>query len=860
MMNIKVTRELKESLETLVQMKHIDENYVIQTQDLFYAMMLTDDTGFGRRLGSQTITAHKVRRLLDEAIIVEERNTFTPDTAMSEDAYFSNRRGRRKFLEQFKNSPLEILQEKESNNKINVLKDFKVSEDVYNAFVVANDLAMQANTESKIDTFYFLIAFSQDESSNAHYLLLHQTLKYDLHVDTEDISKRYTFSNLAVSRWHDGYKKHRHEEQKEVQNKMVNRLNDPDYSLLNDISVDLTKEASTLSSVIGREDEIKQLELILTRKNKNNAALVGDGGVGKSAIIEGLAKKIASGEIQSLKNIKILQFNLSTLMNRIGNHFSQGIIKLQQEMEEERDVILYIDEMHMLAQLKSLTDILKPLMARGDFRIIGCTTREEFRMIQNDKALTRRFDVIEVEEPSIEETTQIIKKSIHSYEKYYTMNYSKEVLEKVANIAKEYLPSLKLPDSAFTLLDNAGAVARLEYGLKDTVSDYINKRQAIKDRLEAAQQIEYNEQEVDRIRKELDELKKEYENELTTEKQTKYEYTIMRHHLKEAVERRTNDEVDESLFYSEEEKIQAKKEKIATLETALKNNIIGQDEAIKSVTKVVKRSTFGVTDDSKPEGVFLFVGNTGVGKTETVKALTRVLKGNESKMIRIDMSEYQQPHEVSKLIGSPPGYAGSTSGGQLTNKVIEQPDAIILFDEIEKAHPKVLDLLLQVFDDGRLTDSLGREVDFTKTIIFMTSNIGAAEIANKTVVGFEAVETDDKEWLHYVKQNLRPELYNRIDEIIVFKEFTEEAAMKITTQLVEEEISKLEELGMIVTIDDNFVEWLVSECYEKEYGARPLKRAVKNFVTDPVIDWFGEKSETSIRVSRKCVISKYNEA
>ena len=623
------------------------------------------------------------------------------------------------------------------------------------------------------------------------------------------------------------------------------KLSNPDYSILNDIATDITLKARNgeLMEVVGRDDEIRKVEIALTRRDKNNVVLLGDGGVGKSAIVDGIAMRIARDEVLSLKGKKILQFSLNDLSATFGVFSSECIKRFIEEMKREKDVILFIDEVHMLGRAKHLTDLLKPLMARGDFRIIGATTPMEWSAyVSGDTAFVRRFEKVIVEEPSIEDTIKIVETVAPAYENFHHANFENDTIELAVKLAKKYLKREKLPDSAFTIIDNAGALVRIEANQEVTlIRDYQNEVDELKKELEIAQGIEYNEVAVEEIRRKLNLKLTEFQGARNNLTSTHYDLKITKDDIKNAVEHKTNLKVKNQDMKVGKDADNQELLRLSNLKNILAEKVIEQSDATNSIAEAVIRSKTGFRNPKRPIGVFLFLGTSGVGKTETAKVLSEKLTGSVDDLIRLDMSEYQQEHEVSKLIGAPPGYVGFGKGGILTNAVKSNPKSVVLLDEIEKAHPKVYDLMLQVFDDGILTDGMGQKVDFTNTIIILTSNLGLNAIKKDKRVGFTMVETNEiceqiirEQTMEAVHNFFRPELLNRIDEIVTFKPFSESTILRITRLLLEKEVEMIKESGYELECTEKAVELLATRTYDPENGARPIRRGITKLIETPL--------------------------
>ena len=553
---------------------------------------------------------------------------------------------------------------------------------------------------------------------------------------------------------------------------------------LNQFGEDLTikAEEAKLDPIIGRKSEIERVIQILSRRTKNNPCLIGEPGVGKTAVVEGLAQKIVAEDVpEILKNKRVVTLDISGMVAgaKYRGDFEERIKKALNEVKKAGDIILFIDEIHTIVGAGAAegaidaANILKPLLARGEIQLVGATTLNEYRKyIEKDSALERRFSPVTIEEPSESDTIKILKGISDKYEAHHNVKITDEAIEAAVKLSVRYVNDRYLPDKAIDLIDEAASKARLKsYTEPENLKKLLEKiEQVKKDKEEAVLNQKF--EKAAKLRDTEKELKEKYEKEETKwkNKNTKSITNITEESIAEVISSSTGIPVQKIT--------QNENEKLRNLESELHKRVIGQNEAVEAVSKAIRRGRVGLKDPKRPIGSFLFLGPTGVGKTELSKALASSLFGDENSMIRIDMSEYMEPHSVSKLIGSPPGYVGFDEGGQLTEKIRRKPYAVILFDEIEKAHPDVMNMLLQILEDGRLTDSQGRTVNFKDTVIIMTSNLGARVITDKKALGFTNKEAQNdvkkqyeetkKEVMDVVKRELRPEFINRIDEIIVF--------------------------------------------------------------------------------------------
>ncbi|WP_218059038.1 ATP-dependent Clp protease ATP-binding subunit [Orenia metallireducens] len=626
---------------------------------------------------------------------------------------------------------------------------------------------------------------------------------------------------------------------------------------LQQFSTDLTQLASEnqLDPVIGRSREIERVIQILSRRKKNNPCLIGEPGVGKTAIVEGLAQRIVEGDVpETLMNKRVLALDLSSLLagSKYRGEFEKRLKSVMNEIKESGNTILFIDELHTLVGAGGAegaidaANILKPPLARGELQTIGATTLNEYRKyIEKDSALERRFQSVIVEEPSVEDTKEILKGLRDAYEAHHRVKITDDAINAAAELSHRYITDRFLPDKAIDLIDEAGSKARLQQNTAPNeikeLDKELEKIQQEKEATIKAQEFEAAAKLRDKekhIKERLEEIKTEWKNE---KGMNNTDIT------RESVARVVSDWTGIPVMKLAEEE----SDKLLNLEEELHNRVIGQDEAVYAVSQAIRRSRAGLKDPKRPIGSFIFLGPTGVGKTELAKTLAEVMFDDEDAMIRIDMSEYMEKHSVSRLVGAPPGYVGHEEGGQLTEKVRRRPYAVILFDEIEKAHPEVFNILLQVLEDGQLTDSQGRTVDFRNTVLIMTSNVGANVIQNKSGnLGFKTIEPDIKnkeyeEMKDRVKSKLkdmfRPEFLNRLDEIIVFHALDEEHIKEIVDLMLEELEDRLKERNIRIEISQAAKEMLAKEGYDKEFGARPLRRTIRRLVENPLAEKFLSK-------------------
>ena len=620
---------------------------------------------------------------------------------------------------------------------------------------------------------------------------------------------------------------------------------------LNQFGNDLTKAASEgkLDPVIGRIEEIQRVIQTLSRRSKNNPCLIGEPGVGKTAIAEGLAQKIIAGDVpEALKNKRVVTVDISSMIAgaKYRGDFEERIKKSLNEVKKAGDVILFIDEIHVIVGAGSAegavdaANILKPLLSRAEIQVIGATTLNEYRKyIEKDSALERRFQPIIVSEPSVEDCIKIMDGIRDKYEAHHNVKITDEAIKSAVNLSVRYINDRFLPDKAIDLIDEASSKARLKTytepnsikKLEEQITDIVKEKE------EAIRIQDFEKAASLRDKEHTSKEKLEKERKKWKDKNTLNIITINEEDICETVASFTGIPVKK---LSEKEN-----EILKNLEGSLHKRVIGQNEAVSSVSKAIKRGRVGLKDPKRPIGSFIFLGPTGVGKTELSKALAENLFGDENSIIRIDMSEYMESHSTSKMIGSPPGYVGFDEGGQLTEKIRRKPYSVVLFDEIEKAHPDVLNMLLQILDDGRLTDANGRTVSFRNSIIIMTSNVGAKLITEKKSLGFATDSKNDveKEYenikrnvLGELKKDFRPEFLNRIDDIIVFKTLNEEEIKQIVEIMLVQLEERLKEKEIKLNVSDDAKRLLSKEGFDSVYGARPLRRAIQNKLEDVIAE------------------------
>ena len=614
--------------------------------------------------------------------------------------------------------------------------------------------------------------------------------------------------------------------------------------LLSRYGRDMTRMAlrGELDPVIGREKEIDRVIRILSRRTKNNPCLIGEPGVGKTAVAEGLAQRIRSGDVpQNLKNKRLISLDVPSMVagTKYRGDFEERVKSCLEEVKRAKNVLLFIDEIHSIVGAGAAegaidaASILKPPLSRGEIRLIGATTVQEYRKyIEKDAALERRFQPVTVEEPSAEETKRILLGLRDKYEAHHGVRIPEEAIETAVALAQRYLPDRYFPDKAIDLIDEAAAAVQLKANSSpDGVRLLENDRKAASTEKEAAIAAQDYERAA-AFRDREQKLSEKLQTMQHTWKTERKEPSLTAEDIAAVVSQMTGVPT-ERLTEDETSRLRG-------LETSLHERVVGQDEAVTAVAKAVRRQRAGLKDPNRPTGSFLFLGPTGVGKTELCKALAQTLFGSEQAMIRLDMSEYGEPHAVSKLIGSPPGYVGYEEAGQLTGKIRKTPYSLVLFDEIEKAHPDVHNLLLQVLEDGQLTDAQGRRADFRNAVIVMTSNIGAQKITEPQALGFGSQAGSDtyikKEVMGLLKKSFRPELINRMDEIVVFHKLTKADVRKIAEKMLSALQEKAKGLGWQIEFDESAVEELAREGFDENYGARPLRRVIRTQIEDALTE------------------------
>ena len=629
-------------------------------------------------------------------------------------------------------------------------------------------------------------------------------------------------------------------------------------SMLKEFGTDLTKKAADgkLDPVIGRAGEIERVMQILSRRQKNNPLLIGEPGVGKTAVVEGLAQLIVADQVPDiLHNIRIYTLDVSALVagSKYRGEFEERLKKVIKEVEQAGDIILFIDELHTLIGAGAAEGsidaaaILKPPLSRGEIQIIGATTLDEYRKhIEKDSAFDRRFQTVLVKEPNEEQAVRILEGLRDRYEEHHHVHFTDEALSAAVSLSDRYIQDRYLPDKAIDVLDEAGARMRIR---NMVLPEEIQKIDDELRKLRSAKETAIADQDFERAAKVRDEEEKLQKERVEAQKnwEEKSSKTLNKVNVEDVA-----DIVSMTTGVPVSNLTEAETEKLLRMESVLHERVIGQDEAITALSKAIRRSRSGLKDPKRPVGSFIFLGPSGVGKTELSKALAEFLFNSEDALISFDMSEYMEKHSVSRLVGSPPGYVGYDEGGQLTKAVRQRPYSVVLFDEIEKAHPDVFNILLQILEEGRLTDSQGRVVDFRNTVIIMTSNVGAREITTSAPLGFASGDKgglDDKEIksrvMSEVKKLFRPEFLNRIDEIIVFKSLTEEEIIEIVDLMIDELRQRLIEQNMTINLTKEASKYIAKEGTDLSFGARPLRRAIQRLVEDPLSEQILEGKWTS---------------
>jgi ATP-dependent Clp protease ATP-binding subunit ClpC len=623
-----------------------------------------------------------------------------------------------------------------------------------------------------------------------------------------------------------------------------------DTPTLDNYGRDLTEMASEhkIDPIIGRNTEIDRVIQILSRRTKNNPCLIGEPGVGKTAIAEGLAEHIIDGKVpETLKDKRVVTLDIASMIagSKYRGDFEERFKNAINEVIKAGNVILFIDELHVLIGAGSAegavdaANILKPSLARGELQVIGATTLDEYKKhIEKDAALERRFQPIIINEPSVEDAIEILKGIRDKYEAHHKVKITDEAITAAVKLSKRYIQDRFLPDKAIDLMDEAASKLRIK---NLTAPPDLNEKEEQIQRIIAEKEDAVRNQKFE-LAASLRDKEKKAQEELANAKKQWNDNTSSRNLV--VTENEIEDIISQSTGIPVKKLISEESERLLNMESIIHSRVVGQNEAVNAVSRAIRRGRVGLKDPKRPVGSFLFLGPTGVGKTELSKALAEVMFGDENAMIRVDMSEFMEKHTVSRLIGSPPGYVGFEEGGQLTEKVRRKPYAVILFDEIEKAHPDVFNVLLQILDDGMLTDAKGRKIDFKNTVIIMTSNVGAKNIVAHKQLGF-APESENfsrtqekikNDVMSELKQTFRPEFLNRIDDIIVFEQLSKESIHEIARHMAMGVSERLKNLGINLSIDDSAIEVIADKGFDITYGARPLKRAIQSMIEDKMAE------------------------
>ena len=696
-----------------------------------------------------------------------------------------------------------------------------------NAYLEAKKLG-----SNYIGTEHLLIGIMKETDSLAIRILV------DLEVNPEDM-----YSDIA---------KTLNEFEENINNQVQEKQETNNYNStqnLNQFGNDLTKQAKEgkLDPVIGRSEETDRVIEILSRRTKNNPCLIGEPGVGKTAVIEGLAQKIVNGNIpENLKNKRVITLDITSMVAgaKYRGDFEDRVKKCLAEVKKAQDIILFIDEIHTIVGAGAAegaidaANILKPLLARGEIQVVGATTIKEYRKyIEKDSALERRFQAVNIDEPNVEDTIKILKGLRDKYEAHHNVKITNEAIISAVELSSRYINDRFLPDKAIDLIDEASSKVKLKSFVEP---EYLKNMEKDLDRVIKEKEEAINTQNYERAAKLRDEEndllnKLEKENDTWKNKNNKKVINIEKEDIEMVISRWTGIPVYKIT--------ESENEKLKNLEKSLHSRVVGQEEAISAISKAIRRSRVGLKDPNRPIGSFLFLGPTGVGKTELTKALAESLFGNENSMIRIDMSEYMESHSVSKMIGSPPGYIGYDESNGLAERVRRKPYSVILFDEIEKAHIDIMNILLQILEDGILTDSQGRTVSFKNCVIIMTSNIGARKITDRKKLGFinelsESNEYDEikKSVMEELKRDLKPEFINRIDEIVIFHKLNKEEIRSIIDLMLKKVKNRLNKQNYLLEFDETIKDVIEKNGTDSNYGARPIRRAVQNYVEDKIAE------------------------
>ena len=715
----------------------------------------------------------------------------------------------------------------QSNTGITLFGNVDLTPRTKDLFKQAQQIALDFN-HSFIGTEHLLLAMIQNKNCYATKILMSA-----FNVDVDSLRSKL-LENMQVNNSTNNISKE--------DNKSQVGSSLPDKLLEMGSDITLKAKQHKLDPVIGREEEIQRIIEILCRKTKNNPVLIGEAGVGKTAVVEGLAQAIVSGDVpEEIKDKVIYALEIGGLMagTKYRGQMEEKLKDCIETIIKAGNIIVFIDEIHTLAQAgsekgeTSPADMLKPYLARGELQTIGATTTDEYRkFIEKDKALERRFQPVMVNPPSVEQTIEILKGLRDTYEAFHKIIITDEAIEAAATLSDRYIMDRSLPDKAIDLIDEACSRAKVNFTLKpQKVRDLEEQIRVLSANRDDAS-LQRNYEKAAKFQSEIVKLEEELKKYDQTVKKKSSSNQIGANEIAEVVSKWTGIPVTKIT--------EGEKEKLVHLEEILHKRVVGQNEAVDAVSKAIRRARVGLQDSKRPIGSFLFMGPTGVGKTELSKAIAEAMFDNENNIIRIDMSEYMESHTVSKLIGSPPGYVGFDEGGQLTEQVRRKPYSVVLFDEIEKAHPEVLNALLQILDDGRLTDGKGRTVSFKNTIIIMTSNIGEKEIKQHKKLGFggeKQEEVAEKEiYMEALKKRFKPELINRIDVICIFEPLKKQDLIKIANILLSNINRRMQQRGLKLEVPSEVVEYIVGKGSNLEYGARPLRRFMEQEIEDRIAE------------------------
>jgi ATP-dependent Clp protease ATP-binding subunit ClpC len=711
-------------------------------------------------------------------------------------------------------------------------------------------LEAKALKSPTVETEHLMLSILKNKENIATQILNQFDVDYDLFRNELGVVR----SNDVRSEYTDDPDDDFDEEKKSYQQRGGKQQSGPASKsktpVLDNFGRDITRlaEMGALDPIVGREEEIERVSQILSRRKKNNPILIGEPGVGKTAIVEGLALRIVQRKVSRvLFDKRVVSLDLAALVagTKYRGQFEERMKAIMNELEKNRDVILFIDEIHTIVGAGGASgsldasNIFKPALARGELQCIGASTLDEYRMyIEKDGALDRRFQKVMVDPPSVDETIQILNNIKSKYEDYHNVNYADDAIDACVKLSDRYITDRLLPDKAIDVMDEVGARVHLKninvpeeiLELEKKIEDIkLEKNKVVKSqRFEEAASLRDNEK---RLQEELEKAKNQWEEESKHKR-----YPISEEAIAEVVSMMTGIPVKRM--------VQAETEKLRNMAVDMKGMVVGQDEAISKVVKAIQRNRVGLKDPKKPIGTFIFLGPTGVGKTELARALARYMFDSEDSLIRIDMSEYMEKFTVSRLIGAPPGYVGYEEGGQLTEKVRRKPYSVILLDEIEKAHPDIYNILLQVLDDGQLTDGLGRKVDFKNTLIIMTSNIGVRQLKDfGDGVGFAtsarqatADETNKAVIEKALKRTFSPEFLNRVDDVIIFNSLNREHIFEIIDILMKGVMKRLSNLGFSLELTEEARNFIADKGYDQQFGARPLHRAIQKYLEDPLAE------------------------